>query len=193
MQDSEYNELLKTGLRRKLTAEEEGRLRAHLAAHPEDQPAWEEEMALNNLLRNLPKAPLSSNFTAQVLQLVEKERRHSSPARSVQWWHGFFSLRWTRQVAFSTVVLFAGLISYHQFQVSRREAVANSVANIFSMLEPVLQPGEPTGRVETTRTAAQVSDGTALPTLEMLENFDAIKRLNQVPPQVDVDLLAALQ
>ena len=47
--------------------------RAHLAAHPEAQADWEAEAGLNDALGRLPDVAVSSNFTARVLQAVERE------------------------------------------------------------------------------------------------------------------------
>ena len=77
MSDAEFNLLLENATRRKLTAVEEARLRAHLASDPSAKAVWEEEMALSQLLDRLPDAPLATNFAAQVLEAVEREeRRH---------------------------------------------------------------------------------------------------------------------
>ena len=68
MSDAEFNLLLENATRRKLTAVEEARLRAHLASDPSAKAVWEEEMALSQLLHRLPDAPLATNFAAQVLE-----------------------------------------------------------------------------------------------------------------------------
>src|SRR5262245_66668141 len=83
MSDSLYKELLEASWRRKLTPEEETRLQHYLAAHPEAQAEWEDEMALSFHLRQLPDAPLSSNFTARVLEAVELEQRRQERARPI--------------------------------------------------------------------------------------------------------------
>ena len=60
--------------RRKLTSAEQAELRAWLAAHPEAQAEWEAEMALNDVLDQLPDAPVASNFTARAVAAVEREK-----------------------------------------------------------------------------------------------------------------------
>ena len=86
MNDAAFNQLLDTALRRKLTAEEEARVQACLARDPRARAVWEEEMALSRLLKGLPDAPLASNFTAQVLQAVERDlRRHRRDPKLLRW------------------------------------------------------------------------------------------------------------
>src|SRR5262245_543785 len=65
--------LQEAGWRRKLTPAEEAELQAWLAKHPEAQADWKAEVGLNEGLRGLPDAPMPSNFTARVLQAVERE------------------------------------------------------------------------------------------------------------------------
>ena len=167
MKDLEHtDEVLKAGLRRKLTLTEESQLQAYFAAHPEERSAWEEEVALNQLLRQLPDAPVSTNFTAQVLSLVENERNRPASARPAAWWPWASPLPWARGTALASVALVIGLFSYHQYQLSYREEVV--------------------------RSAATLSTFASLP-MDLLENFEAIERLSQVPQKVYVELLAALQ
>ncbi len=71
--DPTYNRLRELSWRRKLTGAEEAELRAWLAAHPDAQADWEAEAGLNAALGRLPDAPVPSNFTARVLQAVERE------------------------------------------------------------------------------------------------------------------------
>lgn len=167
MKSSDHHELLKTGLQRRLTASEEAELQAYFADHPEAQAAWEEDASLNQALRELPNAPLSSNFTAQVLRLAEAEHRRSIHVRPGAWWSWIASLNWARKAALTATTLALGLLAYQQYQLSYR--------------------------AEVVRSAATVSSFATVPTWEMLQNFEAIHRLEEVPPKVDVELLAALQ
>src|SRR5687767_14898079 len=86
MNDAEFDQLLETAARRALTADEERQLRAFLAEQPSAAARWEEETVLTRLLQRLPDAPLSSNFTAQVLLAVEHEERGRSRAPKVVRW-----------------------------------------------------------------------------------------------------------
>ena len=168
MNDADFNQLLDTALRRKLTAEEEARLQAFLARDPRARAVWEEEMALSRLLNGLPDAPLASNFTAQVLEAVERDARH----RNVSTLFGWFGLRPAqRYAAACLVVLLAGL-GYWQYESVRREKMALALHR--------LAP-----HFDTPSTAV------ALAPDELWKNFDAINRLPQT--QTDEELLAVLK
>ncbi len=58
MNETEYRELMEASWRRQLTAAEEARLQAWLVAHPDEQPRWESESSLNQLLEQLPDVPV---------------------------------------------------------------------------------------------------------------------------------------
>src|SRR5438094_9575636 len=88
MNDAAFNQLLDTALRRKLTAEEEAQVQACLARDPQAKAVWEEEMALSQMLNRLPDAPLSSNFTAQVLEAVERNSLRQPHALEPFRWFG---------------------------------------------------------------------------------------------------------
>ncbi|MEP6662526.1 MAG: hypothetical protein ABJC04_02575, partial [Verrucomicrobiota bacterium] len=67
MNEKELREAL---WRRKLSAQER---EACLVRPPDGETGLEEEMELSELLGRLPDAPVSSNFTVQVLQRVERD------------------------------------------------------------------------------------------------------------------------
>ena len=166
MNDDLYNDLLEASWQRKLTAEEEAQLRGWLAAHPEKQPDWEEELALNQQLERLPNAPLASNFTAQVLgkldlELRREEREAARPGKRA-WWRGLVP-------RFASVLLLGllagtGIVQYREHQ---REEMADGLEHV-APIASVLQP-------------------------DVLQNFDAIHHLGHVPAVSDEELLAALQ
>jgi hypothetical protein len=162
MQATDYNELLKAASHRKLTPKEEAWLQTYFATHPGAQEAWEEELMLNQVLGRLPDVPVASNFTSQVLQLVEREKGEIAPRSEAIWWRSFASLVWARKIALGTLVVALTGLSYHQYQLNVRNQVAHSVVKVSE----------------------------SMPSLEMLENFEAIRRLDR---KVDVELLAALR
>lgn len=83
MKETPEDELLRLSLRAGLAPEEEARLESLLAAHPEARAGWEEDLALGRALQSLPDVPLSSNFTARVLQAVDLDiAREARPPRS---------------------------------------------------------------------------------------------------------------
>ena len=161
--DPTYTRLRELSWQRKLTPAEEAELRAWLEAHPEARAEWEAENQLNTALARLPEVPVSSNFTARVLQAVERETRLvPSPAH---WW-GWPRLR-RLAIACCTAVAFGmTLLSYLAIQSHGRKQLAQSVA-----------------------TVAEVS---TVPSLEDLKDFDAI-RVSNPSPAPDEQLLALLQ
>jgi anti-sigma factor RsiW len=153
--------------RGRLTTDEMAELRRFLAAHPEEQAAWEEDLSLNTLLRQIPDVSLSSNFTAQVLQAVHREVSTGSRPLSGAW-SSLWTRHWWPKLAVSLSVLVLSVVSYqrHHELVARRESARN-LATI------------------------SIQSGDA--TLELLQNFDAIQRLGQIPRDTDKGLIAALQ
>ena len=163
--DPIYNRLRELSWRQKLTDAEEAQLRALLAARPEAQADWDAEATLNAALGRLPDAPVPSNFTARVLQAVEREAAGELRQDEGNWqfWR---RLRWLPKVAFAAVVLGTGLVSYRQLQAARFAEYAHSVA--------------------------AVSGVASVPSPEVLKDFDAIRASNPTPVP-DEQLLAALK
>lgn len=168
MNESDYQELVERAARRPLRPEEDAQLRAHLAAHPDKQADWEAEAALNRLLRDLPPAPVSSNFTAQVVRAAmhTKPRRHRRRLRlSFLRWLWPFLRTW--QGVTVLLVMGLALLAYSQHRAESRAELARSVATI-SALAP-------------------------LPRLEVLQDFDSIRNLPAAPLADQDGLLAALK
>ena len=125
------------------------------------------ELALNRLLRQLPDKPVASNFTDRVIQAVLRDQgRELKPGIGA--WRGWLGARgWISKIAVAAVVVSTGLLSYYQYQVRTQLELARSVA--------------------------QVSGVTSLLNADVLENFDVINRLAQVPAQIDDELYLALK
>src|SRR5688572_31432605 len=100
-----YQELVETSWRRKLTSEEEAELRAYLAAHPELQEEWEDEVFLTQRLDRLPNAPLASNFTAQVLQKLDLDVAREERATRRPWQMSGWGRRWLPRYASAGLVI----------------------------------------------------------------------------------------
>ena len=161
-----YHQLRELSWRRKLTAAEAAELQAWLAAHPEALADWEANVGLNEALGELADAPVASNFTARVLQAVERDAA-AELGRQGRKWQVWRRWRWLPRAAFAAVVLSAGLVSYQQVAKAAR-------------------------RVEYARSVAVVSEVSSLPGPDVLKDFDAIRVLNPTPP-ADEELLAALK
>jgi len=144
-----HSKLRESGWRQKLTEAEQAELRAYLAANPDARADWEMESALSVALTRLPDMSVPSNFTARVLQAVEREEARPR-AWSWRWnWHALVP-----RVAFAAAVIaFAGLVFQHHEVYRQRIALARNVA--------------------------LVTRGQPMPSPEALENFDAIRRMSQ--------------
>ena len=127
------------------------------------QPELEIEARLTAALAKIPDAAVPSNFTARVLDAIEFEEKQA--ARSRGWALNWRAL-WPRVAVAAAVLIFAG-VSIQRYETnSHRIALVKSVAQL---------------------TAAQPP-----PSVDALENLDAIQRMSQ-SGHADNDLLAALQ
>jgi len=171
MKTSELDQLQATIHHRALTPTERKRLGTLLAENAAQRASWEEEDNLSRLLARLPDAPLASNFTAQVLEAVN--RSEQIEARRSSWRDWIPRMR--PSIAWGVAVVF--LVSLSLFvlleQNSQRAHMASSLAKI-------------TEGVNATAQAAQ------LPPVEVLQNFEAIDHLRRARWLPDEELLVAL-
>jgi len=120
----------------------------------------DEPQELRELLSRLTDAPVSSNFTARVMQAVEREELQAAQTRGWHWnWHTFLP----RFAMAAAVMVFAGIAFYQHGIDSRRAEIARSVMIVASAQK--------------------------LPSVDALQNFDAIQRMSQ-PAHADEELLA---
>ena len=128
---------------------------------------FELDAALNRLLRELPDAPLSSNFTTQVMRLIERGHENQSRWQPIQTLVYSFTAGWGRKLAFASIVFLLGTVSYRQYQATTRRELARSVLQI----------------------------STVLPGQELIGDFNAIDGLRRVSlaQSEESDLLDALQ
>ena len=167
MNESEYRALTEASWRRPLTDEEQARLDAWLREHPGMHNEWEADSALNRLLEQLPEAPVASNFTARVLQAVEREA--AADARSSSFSDRLKRFFWRPAPRLAWALLVVGLLGfgYHQHQTNVRGEMAKGLsvlANVAALSDPAV-----------------------------LQDFEAIQRLGQSAPSDDEDLYALLQ
>ncbi|SRR5882724_8006778 len=162
--DPLLNQLRERSWRRELNTDEEAALRGWLAKHPEAQADWESEVALNEALRRLPDAPLSSNFTARVLQAVQldqaAESRRSRRVRFVLW------RRLVWRFGLAGVIGAAGFFAVEHFRLAHL-------------------------RAQVRQSIVAVSAVSSLPNADILENFEAIRL--SAAPAADEKLLSLLQ
>lgn len=162
--DPIYEKLREISWRRKLTSAEERELRAWLAGHPEIQEPFELETGLTEVLGKMPDVPVASNFTARVLQAVEREARLERRERESGWkvWRRW--PRWMPRVASATIVVAAlGSVYLHNSIVEAQQR------DLVERMAKMPLPGP-----------------------EILTNFDAI-RIVSATPAPDEQLLALFQ
>jgi anti-sigma factor RsiW len=165
MKNTDYQKLKEASWHRPLTTVERAWLREWLATHPEEQESWEAEAALNGLLRRLPSANVSSNFTARVMQAAQR-----TPTKPV--WRlrldmfPWLPAGWMPRVALAAAMVCSGMLSWHEYMALHRTQEAQAVASVSRLA--------------------------ALPSIDWLENFDTINRMNKVNV-ADDDLLTVLQ
>jgi len=123
----------------------------------------QDELRLTRLLNRLPNAPVSSNFTARVLQAAAK----TEPAPAVAWWQAFTLRRWIPRLAVGLFTLVFGGLSIQQYQAVQHTHIAQSVSH-----------------VAVANQDAQLAD--------MLNNFETIERMSRIQP-VDEELLLTLR
>jgi negative regulator of sigma E activity len=115
---------------------------------------------MRDFLSRLPDAPVASNFTARVMQAIEREEMNQSRWR-------FFGWRWQAVVprlAAAAVIVGLASFTFHQHELYARQ-------------------------VALAKDAALVVSSQPLPSVEALKNFDAIQRMSQ-PAHPDDELLA---
>jgi hypothetical protein len=163
MNESDYNELREASWQRKLTAAEDAALQAWLAEHPGSQADRDSDLRLSELLERLPDAPVPSNFTARVLQAVERDASAESRPVVSRWSWVLRSL--LPKAAAAAVVLTVAMLTYHENTVSKRAEVVQGVKVV---------AGVP-----------------SLPSPEVLQNFDTIRNMGN-PSGPDLRLIALM-
>jgi anti-sigma factor RsiW len=169
MKDSDENQFRELSWRQQLTDAERAELQKFLAAHPEAKADWKAESQLNTLLEKLPEAPpVASNFTALVMQAVERENAAQTRGRSALVWRWLSLRTWLARGAVACVVVGVSCFAIYQHQLGERRMMAQNVAALAEAYSAA-GPG---------------------PT----EDFDSICRLGGVAPaKPDTDLIALMK
>jgi|SRR5690242_10519461 len=171
MNNAEFNLLLETAARRRLTAGEKDRLQAFLASDPAAKTIWDEEEALTSLLGGLPDAPIASNFTAQVLRAVERDEQNHRAAPAIFRWLKLRRPAYPFLAACVTLVFLA--LGHWQYRTAQREKMAAALANVARSVE----------------TVSQIAP---LPAMEMWKDYEPISQLAQTRPEADQELIEVL-
>jgi anti-sigma factor RsiW len=149
MNEFDYKTLLEKRWRHPLTAAEEASVRAWLAQHPESRADWDLETQLSEALEKLPDAPVPSNFTARVLQAIEREE--AAPKRAARGRPWFLRLLLPRAAV--AVVLLGLALLYHEHTAATAR------------------------RAELVRSVKVVAGVPSLPSPEILQDFDTIRQM----------------
>jgi negative regulator of sigma E activity len=120
----------------------------------------DEPQELRELFSRLADAPVSSNFTARVMQAVEREDLQAARMRGWRWrWRSLLP-----RAAVAAVMVAAAGFTFYQHEIDNR-------------------------RFELAQNVALVTQAQPLPSVDALKNFDAIQRMSQ-PAHADEELLA---
>jgi hypothetical protein len=177
MNQAKYSELHEIRWRRPLTPEETAQVQSWLAAHPEATAGWAEETALSGLLQQLPDVPVASNFTARVMQEIERENTALEPVQWGRWWWAWLTARWMPRVAVAGLVLCLSLLGYFQHRTVARTKLVASLAS-FPTVAALNGQDKQLNR---------------LLSVEVFKDFDTVRHLAPEPPMVDMDLLTVLK
>ena len=123
-----------------------------------DEP--QELHEVRRLLSRLPEAPVPSNFTARVMQAVEREEARKSRSWSLFTWNWHALLPRAAAVA---VMLVLASFTFRQYEISSQRAALVKTVAFLAQAQP--------------------------PSMDVLQNFDAIQRMSQ-PAHADEGLLA---
>ncbi|MCS1407806.1 MAG: hypothetical protein M2R45_00966 [Verrucomicrobia subdivision 3 bacterium] len=167
-QSSEYDDLLSIRWMRDLNEREEVCLERLFESDPTLRSQWEEDLALLTGVDRLPDVPVATNFTSQVMaRLAQKVGGGTVTAVATP------TASWLERL---------GLVP----KLGVGFAVALTIAGFFVQH----QRGESGLLVES---LAVVTKSGAAPTVEELQNFEAIQMLAQVASDVDWELIVATE
>src|SRR6266481_3534362 len=126
MTDSEYMTLREAACRLPLTSDEKARLQSYFLVHAEAQQDWDQETAINQVILNLPDIPLSSNFTARVLQAIELDELREGQRPHPHAWLARLRL-WLPRFAVAGLVIGLGGLGYQRYHLHTLSEKAGSV------------------------------------------------------------------
>lgn len=127
------------------------------------RPELKLDVRLTDAIGKIPDAPVPSNFTARVMNAVELEEAQAERSRG---WALNWRRLWPRVAVAAAVLIFAG-VSIQRYETHSQRTVRAKNSVLLASLQPP-------------------------PSVEALENLDAIQRMSQTA-HADGELLAALQ
>lgn len=166
MKDNEaFEKFRQARWRRRLTPGEQAELKRLLDGAPELATEWQLEEGLSQAVEALPNVPVSSNFTARVMQGIElAEKAHARHEQALSWRERVRG--WLPRLALGSAVILLGVFSYSQFQDQQSAFVVQNIPTVAEIV--------------------------ALPGAETLQDFDAIRALERAP-MADEELIRLLE
>ena len=172
MNRSEKNDWIQKALSGRLSAAEQARFEEILGDDAGFRAEYDEERALEGVLELLPPAPVSSNFTARVLQEAMRETPKGSRP------HGWFRWNWRPAIVGSALILTVGLLFSQHQQEAEREQLAQSLT----------QFSEVTSTLAAAAAPAEEAVEESIRPVSMLQDFQAIQHLAHMPAEQEQDL-----
>lgn len=155
-----------------LTPEEVAVLKAE-AMSRSDAESTDEELALEEVLARLPRPPVSSNFTSQVLEAIRLEQRQADRTASAAGWGRWRELSfWWRIAVSGGAMMLLGMGLMFQIRTLERQRRAETLLQVVR--------------------ATEAPEAARLPAVETFRDFEAIQ-LSAPQARLDyVGLVAAL-
>ena len=172
-------------LRKALKPEEKAELDLWFSNHPGQKEIWEEDRMVTQWIKALPPVEVSSNFTSMVVDRLSKEQEVEVQFQS-PWYMRIPKLLHMHGAVVCLLTITCLTLYYIQNVRMERTEVANHVAALSRGLMAVENVSEK-------NIIAPKESKASLPPLDILENFDAINRLTELPAEMDAGLLVALE
>ncbi|MGC8744299.1 MAG: hypothetical protein ACP5T0_10520 [Verrucomicrobiia bacterium] len=131
----------------------------------------EEDIYLGKLLQQIPDVPVSSNFTARVMNAIEIEE--PEPVTAISSIMQILRQNLFQRLAPVAILIILTGFCYFSYTESKKMSIAGSIAE----LDRVAMLNEKQG---------------GLP-VEIFKDFDVIQKINNYNSMVDIELLAALK
>ena len=151
-------------------------------AEPARRASLREDLALHQLLRTLPDAPASSNFTSQVLAQLKQAELVDSRAKDS--FRRFHRIRLFPRLALSGGIFLVILLGFQQYEAAARAELARSAVRVCAAALALLEPPLPPGGIE--------GGPPPLP-MDVLQHFEAFEKMPPLPPDFDAALAAVLE
>ncbi|HQC43160.1 MAG TPA: hypothetical protein PLV91_06785 [Verrucomicrobiota bacterium] len=131
--EERLEQLIEKSRKGRLTQEEHLLLERFFDQKPALYKKWKEECKLNALFSLLPEAPLSSDFTEQVLKKTfdsESTQKTCEDARFASWISLIWSRPWLKHAVAACVICLLSFGVYYQQSQTRIHQIAESLSTV---------------------------------------------------------------